>query len=107
MVLGALSRIVAADETSRCSIPLKLRNGIPFVRVMLNGRGPFTFAVDTGTSREAIVSPALVKALDLPLVERTWLVDLPGKSKMAVDVVAVDTIDGFRPRVPFGPRHGA
>jgi hypothetical protein len=59
---------------------------------MLNGRGPFTFAVDTGTSRQAIVSPALVKALNLPLVDRTWLIDLPGKSRMAVDVVSVDTI---------------
>ena len=92
VVLGAFSGTVVADQSRRCSIPLKLRNGVPFVRVMLNGRGPFTFAVDTGTSREAIVSPALVAALDLPLVERTWLLDLPGKSKMAVDVVSVDSI---------------
>ncbi len=92
LVLGLFSRAVAADGTGSCSIPLKLRNGIPFVRLMLNGRGPFTFAVDTGTSREAIVSPELVAALNLPLVDRTWLVDLPGKGKMAVDVVSVDTI---------------
>src|SRR5947207_2885814 len=92
LVLGVLGRTAAANEPGRCSIPLKLRNGVPFVRVMVNGHGPFTFAFDTGTSREAIVSPALVAALKLPLVDHTWLIDLRGENKMAVDVVSIDAI---------------
>jgi Aspartyl protease len=70
-----------------------LRRGVPFVSVMVNGRGPYTFAVDTGTAREAIVSPALARELKLPLAGRTWLLDLTGKNRRAVDTVLVDEIE--------------
>jgi hypothetical protein len=88
---AAAAQLAATDAQGRCTVPLKLRHGIPFVQVMLNGRGPFTFAVDTGTSRDAIVSPAVLKALQLPLVGRTWLLDLGGRRE-AVDMVEVDTL---------------
>jgi hypothetical protein len=49
--------------------------------------------VDTGTSREAIVSPALMRELQLPLVGRTWLLDLTGNSRQAVDEVLLQTVE--------------
>ena len=85
------AQLAAMDAQGRCTVPVKLRHGIPFVQVTLNGRGPFTFAVDTGTSRDAIVSPAVVKALELPFVGRTWLLDLGGRRE-AVDMVEVETL---------------
>ncbi len=88
---ATVAQLAATDAQPRCSVPLKLRHGIPFVQVMLNGRGPFTFAVDTGTSREAIVSPAVVKVLELPLVGRTWLLDLGGRRE-GVDMVEVASL---------------
>jgi len=91
ILFGPFANLDATDAQGRCAVPLKLRRGIPFVRVMLNGRGPFTFAVDTGTSRDAIVSPDVVKALNLPLTARTWLVDLQGRRE-AVDMVDVETV---------------
>ena len=75
-----------------CTIPLELRNGVPFVRLMVNGSGPFTFIVDTGTNKEAIVSPQLAKALGLPVVDQISMVDLTGQNRTRVDEVAIDTI---------------
>lgn len=93
LVLGFVLTASASAVTGSCSIPLQLRRGVPFVKVMLNGRGPYTFAVDTGTSRQAIVSPKLVKELKLPLVGSTRLVDLTGKSGQTVDEVLVDDVE--------------
>ena len=39
---------------------------MPFVQVLVNGKGPFTFGIDTGTGTEGLVSPALAQALGLP-----------------------------------------
>src|SRR5579864_6434757 len=91
ILFTTVAQLAATDAQRRCSVPLKLRHGIPFVQVTLNGRGPFTFAVDTGTGREAIVSPAVVKALELPRIGRTWLLDLGGRRE-AVDMVEVATL---------------
>lgn len=91
-VLACGTASCAAESDDRCPVPLKLRNGIPFVQVMVSGRGPFSFAVDTGTSIEAIVSPALVNQLGLSLSGRTGLVDLPGKARQPVDEVLMGNI---------------
>jgi hypothetical protein len=74
------------------SAPLELRHGVPFVKVMINGRGPFTFVIDTGTSSDAIVTPALAAELDLPVVERRHLTDLSGQNVQGVNVVAINTL---------------
>jgi aspartyl protease len=74
------------------SAPMELRHGIPRVKVMVNGRGPFTFILDTGTSCEAIVTPALAAQLKLPVVDRILLTDLGGHNAQDVDVVAVKTL---------------
>ncbi len=92
VILASGAAPCAAESDGRCSIPLKLRDGIPFVQVLVNGRGPFTFAVDTGTSREAILSPTLVKQLRLPPAGRASLLDLRGKERQPVDEVSVDTV---------------
>jgi len=93
LVLGTILPAFATDGTVRCSIPLKLRRGVPFVKVLLNGRGPFIFAVDTGTSREAIVSPAVARELKLPRVGRTRLLDLTGKTRQIVDEVFLEEVE--------------
>jgi len=93
LVLGFFVGTSAADGTGRCPVPLQLRRGVPFVKVMLNGRGPFIFAVDTGTSRAAIVSPAVVKELKLPMVGRAHLLDLTGRSSQTVDETLLGTIE--------------
>jgi predicted aspartyl protease len=74
---------------TRSSARLELRHGVPFVKVMIDGKGPFTFVIDTGTSSEAIVTPALAAELGLPVVEHRHLTDLGGQNVQSVDVVAI------------------
>ena len=49
------------------STDMELRHNMPFVQVMVNGKGPFTFSIDTGTGGEALVTPALIQQLNLPV----------------------------------------
>ena len=88
---AGLCRVQAQDNP--CSIPLHLHRGVPFVEVMVQGHGPYRFAVDTGTSGEAIVSPRLAKDLGLALAGRTWLLDLTGKTRRAVDEVRLESLE--------------
>src|ERR1700736_1220338 len=69
----------AAIRNGAHSAPLELRHGIPVVKVTVNGRGPFRFIVDTGTSVDAIVTPALAGELGLQVVDRRHLTDLSGQ----------------------------
>jgi len=96
LFLGVLITTKAAGDTTECStptsIPVSLHYGVPFVKVMVNGRGPFSFIVDTGTNRAVIVSPSLARALKMPVLGQTNLVDLSGKYRERVQEVAVSTI---------------
>jgi len=74
------------------SASMEMRHGVPFVRVMVEGRGPFVFAVDTGTNNQAIVSPELAEKLRLPVVAQRNLTDLAGTNIQKVDEVALDSI---------------
>jgi predicted aspartyl protease len=89
---AGLCQLQAAPGPS-CSIPLHLRRGVPFVDVMVQGHGPYRFAVDTGTSAEAMASPRLAKDLGLALEGRTWLLGLTGTARSAVDQVRLDSLE--------------
>ncbi|MGZ6056669.1 MAG: hypothetical protein ACXWOV_13975, partial [Isosphaeraceae bacterium] len=58
----------SAPQSLGYSTPLELIHDKPYVVVMVNGRGPFRFLVDTGTGGQAIVTPALAEELLLPVV---------------------------------------
>lgn len=65
VILAMLSplSLIAEDH----STAMELRHNMPFVQVMVNGKGPFTFSIDTGTGGEALVTPELIKQLNLPI----------------------------------------
>ena len=64
--------------TQAHSTPLELIQGKPYVMVEINGKGPFRFLVDTGTSGDAMVTPQLATELDLPRVGEARLDDASG-----------------------------
>src|ERR1019366_9943587 len=39
--------------------PMEVTHGKPYVMVMVNGRGPFRFIIDTGTGGQAIITDEL------------------------------------------------
>lgn len=56
---------VAAGPADTHVAPIELRRAMPFVQVLVDGKGPFTFGIDTGTGMQALVSPALAETLGL------------------------------------------
>lgn len=50
-------------------VPFRIVDGRIYLDVQVNGKGPFTFAVDTGASGIGRADLSLVKALALPLAE--------------------------------------
>ena len=67
--------------------PLELRRSMPFVQVLVDGKGPFTFGVDTGTSSEALVSPDLAETLGLPSTGAVEAGDPSGKNGRRLPLV--------------------
>jgi hypothetical protein len=90
LVLGTASG--AAPDAGTASAPLKLRRAMPFVQVMVNGRGPFTFGIDTGTGTEALVAPAHADALSLPSAGTVEAGDPSGKNPRHLRQVKVATL---------------
>jgi len=93
VVLISLSLPGLFAQTLTASAPLELRSGVPFVRITINGRGPYTFVVDTGTSSEAVVSPRLVKDLQLPAVGQKRMTDVGGSSFRYVPEVSIASLN--------------
>ena len=61
-------RVESLGRAAKTELPIRLANAakpLLLVDTHVNGRGPFQFAIDTGTSTTAI-TPELAKQLDLP-----------------------------------------
>src|SRR3569833_304472 len=93
---ASLLRGSAAAQTSARSVvmvtPIELINDKPYVAVMVNGRGPYRFLIDTGTGTQALISPELVQELGIPRVGHARLTDPSGQGEHRSDVVWVDSI---------------
>ena len=49
-------------------IPFDSDHGVPMVKVWVNGKGPFSFIVDTGEEHMGVISPKIANELKLPQV---------------------------------------
>lgn len=65
----------------------------PFVMVMVNGKGPFRFVVDTGTGGQALVTPELADTLGLPAAGRAHLNDPSGLGGKSAPVVLIESLE--------------
>lgn len=69
------------------------RYGKPYVMVTVNGRGPYRFVIDTGTSGEALVTPELADVLGLPTVGQISLSDSSGQGSRKVPTVLIESLE--------------
>jgi len=69
---------------------IELRHGVPFVHVMVNGKGPFTFGIDTGMGGEALICPAL--AGKLPVSGETEVGDPSGRNRQKVPLYLISSL---------------
>jgi len=63
------------------------------VKVMVNGKGPFRFVVDTGTSVGAFVTPELADQLNLPVTGQVHLSDPSKQGGQKVPLVQLQTLE--------------
>ncbi len=89
LLLPVSASLLAEDHAA----PMELRHNMPFVQVMVNGKGPFTFGIDTGTGGEALVSPALIEQLKLPASGKIEIGDPTGRNKKEVSQVKLETLE--------------
>lgn len=90
MVLTSLEANLTAQNVLT-TVLLELRRNHAFAQVMINGKGPFSFMVDTGTAGDAVVCPGLVEKLGLPLSGEAQL-GAPGQPAMRVPVYLISSL---------------
>lgn len=71
----------------------ELTHDKPFVHVMVNGKGPYRFVIDTGTAGEAFISSALADELHLPVVGEVHLTDPSHLGGQQTPVVAITSLN--------------
>jgi hypothetical protein len=90
LLIILLSTILSAEDAPNAE-PMELRFGHAFVQVMVNGKGPFSFLVDTGTSGEALVCPNLIEKLSLP-ASGEQEIGAPGQRPVKAPVYLVSSL---------------
>jgi len=75
------------------SAPLELIHDKPFVSVMVNGRGPYRFLIDTGTGAQALVTPELAQELSLPAVGHARLKDPSGIGEQRSETAWIESLN--------------
>lgn len=86
-----LITVLSAQEMI-ATAPMELRHHKPCVSVMLNGQGPFTFVIDTGTGGEAVVSADLGRRLGLKVTGEEEMGDPTGVNKQKVPLFSIDSL---------------
>jgi predicted aspartyl protease len=97
-VCAAVTLMVAASsiliaQSTQMSTPLELTHGKPFVKVMVNGKGPFRFVIDTGTGADAFVTPELADTLGLPEIGHVRLSDPTRQGGQRVPMVSIQSLE--------------
>jgi hypothetical protein len=91
LMLALLASVSVAEDASHTAA-IELRRNMPFVQVMVNGKGPFTFGIDTGTGGEALVSNALAQQLELPAIGEAEVGDPSGLNPRKVRVLGIGSL---------------
>jgi predicted aspartyl protease len=86
------SQIPAPPEETVHTAPMDVIHDKPYVMVMVNGKGPFRFVIDTGTGGQALVTPALADALGLPPAGQAHLNDPSGQGGKSAPMVLMDSL---------------
>ena len=73
-------------------IPLRMEGGMPAIELMVNGRGPFLFGIDTGAQGGSRIDTSLVEKLQLKSSGQVQATDGSGRSPQTVDTVRLDSV---------------
>ncbi len=87
-----LAALTAPAQDAVHIVPLDITHGKPFVMLMVNGKGPFRFVVDTGTGAQAFITRELADELGLPTVGHVNLFDPSGQGGQKVPLVLIHSL---------------
>ena len=91
-ILFFINSMVFAKGEVIAEIPMKFRGVMPAVEVMVNGKGPYMFAIDTGGQGQARADTSLVEKLKLKKIDEVQAGDGSGRNTRTLDVVGMDSI---------------
>ncbi len=74
-------------------LPMQLLGSMPAVEVMVNGKGPFIFAIDSGAQGMARVDSALVEKLGLKTSGAVQSTDGSGRGPQQMQTVRLESIE--------------
>lgn len=92
IALFFIGQIIGLAQAKSVEVPMKFRDGTPAIDVMVNGKGPFLFEIDTGGQGDARADTSLVEKLGLKKVGEVIEGDPSGKNNRAADLVGIDSI---------------
>lgn len=88
-----LSQILVSAQTKTIAeLPMKFRGPSPAVEVMVNGQGPFLFALDTGAQGQGRIDSSLVEKLGLKPNGQIGGSDSSGQNVRAMNTYELDSI---------------
>jgi hypothetical protein len=94
-VLTCAQAATAAGSSSQkalADVPMVFSGPMLSVKVMVNGKGPYIFELDTGAGGSARVDASLKESLGLSVVGQAVSGDPSGKNTRTIDLVKLDTL---------------
>ncbi|HEU4333696.1 MAG TPA: serine hydrolase [Candidatus Eisenbacteria bacterium] len=73
-------------------VPMTIAGHLPAVEIMVNGKGPYRFGIDTGGQGALRVDDDLARDLGMPEVGEVWGGDPSGQNRIRMRLVGVDSI---------------
>jgi Aspartyl protease len=83
---------VAAQDSTVATVPMVFQGPMPVVEVMINGKGPFHFTIDTGAQMKAVVDPAIINQLKIQPSGKVRGGDPSGRNARDFDTVLLDSL---------------
>ncbi|MEY2488260.1 MAG: hypothetical protein QOC70_202 [Verrucomicrobiota bacterium] len=94
-VSGHTQQAHSADSPPKLpiEIPMRLDGGMPAIELMVNGKGPFVFAIDTGAEGGPRLDSSLMDKLDLKPTGQMRDGDPSGRSPGKAETVKLDSLE--------------
>ena len=83
---------LAAQIAPLATVPMTFPGQMPIVEVMINGKGPFHFTVDTGAQMQASVESSIISQLNLKPNGQVRGGDPSGRNSIVFDTVVLDSL---------------
>jgi len=81
-----------AQGLNSATVPMTFQGPMPVVEVMINGKGPFHFTIDTGAQMQASVDSSIIGQLNLKPNGQVRGGDPSGRDPIVFDTVLLDSL---------------